>query len=542
MSADLPGATALRPAGVPIGFREVAHADPSRVAIIEPDRAPITFGDLRDRVDQLSHALDTWGVGAGEVVCSVLSNRREYHELRLATGQTGRYLTPMSHHLSAVEIAHIVADTGTRVVVTEPHLVPVVDDALASLPGASGESGEFGRAAPPIRVITVGEEYERELGAHPASAPDVLRAGDYLGYTSGTTGRPKGVRKPLSDNPPAVGDLQLGYLARLGIRPGREVHLVVAPLYHSAPGTLSDVALKFGHTVVISERPTPQEILALIERHRVSITFTVPTVLGRWLRLPRETRDRYDLTSLRSIVHAGAPCPVEVKRGVIEWLDPIVGPVLHEFYGATEGSATCVSTPEWLQRPGTVGLPIPGSRVAILDEAGTELPPGEIGQVWYRPTVTVEYLGAEEKTAAATRGDLFTTGDLGRLDEDGFLFLADRRTDLILTGGVNVYPAEVEAALAEHPQVADAAVIGAPDDDWGQRVVALIQPESGASSATLLESLPGHLRARLAGYKVPREIHVVDHLPRTHAGKMMRREVRDIYRDALARRAESERP
>lgn len=507
----------------PVGFHQIATADPTRVAIIEPDRRQISYGDLLGRVNQISHALSALGLVDEGVIASMLPNRREYHELRLAAGQSGLYYTPISHHLTSSEVAYILQDSAARLLVVDVSLLDVVCDAVV-------ESG-----LTPNQVVVVGDvttlppwaghHYEALLAGFGAEAPPSLRAGEFLGYTSGTTGRPKAVRKPLSGKPPVLSTAVLAFMARLGIRPGREVHLVGSPLYHAAPGTFSTIALSLGHTVVISERPRPEELLALIERYRVTVTFTVPTVLGRWLRLPAEQRNGYDLSSLVSVVHAGAPCPPEIKKATIAWL----GPVVSEFYGATEGSVTTVTATEWLRKPATVGSPLPGLQIRIVGADGDELPAGEVGQIYYRPPVPVTYHNDPEKTRAATRGDLITTGDMGHVDQDGWLFLADRRTNLIISGGVNIYPAEVEAVMATSPDVADAAVVGVPDHDWGERVVAFLQLEEGVEDEDVLERVEQHLRGRLAGFKVPRELHVVPEVPRTSAGKVLHRRLKQTY-------------
>lgn len=496
------------------GVAAIADEDPDRLALVDTGRPGLTYAELLDRADRLAHALDAWGAPRGGVVTAVLPNRREYHEIRLATGRTGRYFTPVSHHLRPPEVAYLLADSGTTLCVTDSSTRGLVEEALL-LPGGPGG----------VRVVELGHEYEDALAGQPVGPPDQLTAGDFMGYTSGTTGRPKGVRKPLSGRPPGPSAGVTEFMARLGMYEGSGVHLVAGPLYHAAPGTISHFALELGQTVVIAERPKAEEILALIEEHRVTHLFTVPTVMGRWLRLPATSREQHDLSSLRSVIHSGAPCPPEVKRGVIEWL----GPVVHEFYGATEGSVTTVTSEQWLEHPGTVGLPVPGTDVAVrrVDEKAAE--PGEIGQIWYRPLSPVEYLGDTVKTAEAVRDGWITTGDLGHLDRDGWLYIADRRTDLILTGGVNVYPAEVEAALLGHPDVADAAVIGAADEDWGQRVAALLRLEENADREGVVARVDAHLRDVIAGPKRPRELHVVDDLPRTAAGKLRRTEVRAQY-------------
>ena len=522
-----------------LGFAAVAARYPGRTAIIEApgvgsdEGRTVSYAELAARVNQLSHALRNEGLAAGDCVASIMPNRREYHELRLATGQVGMYFTPISHHLTVGELAYILSDSEAKLVVVDESLLELAGEAMAQVgldDTAAARCVVLGQSAggrDAARRDQAGRrDYEQLLADQPETAPEDRLAGEYMGYTSGTTGRPKGVRKRLPGKPPVFTQTRLDYMARLRIYPGAETHLVSAPLYHSAPGTYSTIALDLGHTVVIAERPRPEELLRLIERYRVTITFTVPTVIGRLVRLPAEVRERYDLSSLRSVVHAGAPCPPEIKRQAIEWL----GPVVQEFYGATEGSATALTAEEWLRKPGSVGYPIPGVELRVLDDDGRELPAGEIGNVYFRPQTPFEYLKDPAKTAAAMRGDLFTAGDIGHLDDEGWLFLADRRTDLILSGGVNIYPAEVEAALIASPLVADSAVIGVPDDDWGQRVVAIVAPGAGVTADDdLRQRLIEHCRGMLAGYKVPREIRFTERVPRTETGKIRRRDLRAAY-------------
>ncbi|MEU8204859.1 AMP-binding protein [Streptosporangium sp. NPDC049046] len=506
-------------AAAPVGFAAVAAADPDRVAVIDTDGTSMTFGELARRVNQLSRALRESGLRPGECVVAMLPNRRAYYELRLATFQVGLYFTPVSHHFTAAEIAYILRDSGAGAVVLDASLIDVVAPALAEVD------------LDPRRRISVGGtpgwvDYEALLAGYSTAPLEDPIAGEYMGYTSGTTGRPKGVRKGLPGRAPAVSAFTLGFMGRLGIRPGREVHLAAGPLYHAGPGTFSFMALQFGHTVVVAERPRPEKILALIERHRVSVTFTVPTVVHRLLRLPEEVRARYDVSSMRAMVLSGASCPPEVKRAAIAWF----GPVVCEFYGTTEGSAAALNSEEWLSKPGSVGHPLPGMRLRILDADGVELPTGEIGNVYFMPPVPFEYHNDPDKTASAMRDGFFSAGDLGYLDADGWLYIVDRRVDLILSGGVNVYPAEIEVALITHPAVADVAVIGVPDPDWGQRVVAVVQPEPGTRAGdALAEELTEHCRAVLAGYKVPKAFEFRGELPRNGAGKLRRSEVRETF-------------
>lgn len=510
----------------PLGFSSVADADPHRVAITEIGGRSITYRELAGRVGRLSNLLRDLGLTPGDCAAALLPNRREYHELRLATGQTSLYFAPINHHLTAREIAHIVVDSEAKVLFVDESLADTAREVLLGIDFASE------------RLIVIGDsaraDYERRLASFPTHYDGPLLAGEYMGYTSGTTGQPKGVRKRLTGKPPVLAPSVVAYMARLGIHPGREVHLVTGPLSHAAPGTYSTLALQLGHTVVISERPTAEEILRLIEAHAVTVTFTVPTVMGRMLALPEEVRSSYDTSSLKCLLHAGAPCPPDLKRRLIEWL----GPVVMEFYGATEGSATALTATEWLTKPGSVGYAIPGGEIRILDESGMPLGPREIGTVYFRPATPFEYFKAPEKTRAVHRDGLATAGDLGHVDEDGWLFLADRREDLIVSGGVNVYPAEVEAVLLESPLVADVAVVGLPDDDWGHRVAAVVQAEPHVpTDDALADSLVEHCRARLAGFKIPRQIEFVQTLPRNSTGKLLRRHIREQHADGHNKRS-----
>ena len=503
-----------------LGFGPIAATAPDRVAVLDVDGTSTTYGELARRVDRLSHAFTARGLGPGDAVAAVLPNRRAYYEVRLATGQSGLYFTPIGHHLTTAEIAYVVADSEARLVVADRTLTGTVGAARDEIGFGSGD-----------RIAVDGApgwaDYEQLLAEQPDGPLLRPRAGEVMGYTSGTTGRPKAVRKPLPDGPPRFSQHVLDFMARLDIRPGPEVHLAAAPLYHAAPGTFSAVALALGHTVVLAERPTQEEWLRLIEQHRVSVTFTVPTTLQRLVRLPAAVRDAHDTSSLRSVVHAGAPCPPEIKRQAIA----LLGPVLTEFYGATEGSATALTSVEWLTKPGSVGYPLPGTRVRVLDDDGRDVPTGEAGTVHFSLPTPFEYFKAPAKTASAMHDGLFTAGDVGHLDDDGWLFLHDRRTDLVISGGVNLYPAEIEGVLAAHPAVADAAVIGVPDPEWGQRAVAVVQPEPCVpTGSALADELVAHCRSALAGYKVPRTVEFTDELPRTASGKLLRRELRDARR------------
>ncbi|MGC4955835.1 AMP-binding protein [Actinomadura citrea] len=504
-----------------VGFYEIARNDPDRPAVPAPG-VPISYGELLAEVNRLSNALAGMGLRPGDTLATVLGNRPEFLTVLLAAVQSGLYLVPVSRHLTAPEIGYILGDSGAKAVITESALAEAV----------SGAADEAGVPAEGRVSVDGGDGYGSMAalcatgGAEP---PARRRMGSVMLYTSGTTGRPKGVRRPLLDIAPEVlMDIMRRTLGRhLGLEPGDEVHLAVGPLYHSAPCVHAMMALNLGHAVVVAPRFHPEHTLELVQRHGVTNTFMVPTMFHRMLALPDGVRARYDLSTLRQVYHSAAPVPVETKQRMMEWW----GPVLYEYYGSTESGPVVVATPhEWLARPGTVGRAVDGVRIRILDPEGAELPPGETGLIYATGQPGFEYHGDPAKTAAAMRDDYYTPGDLGHLDEDGWLYMSDRRTDLIISGGVNVYPAEIESVLLQHPAVADVAVIGVPDDDWGQRVVALVEPAEDAEPGEgLAAELLAHCAPRLAKLKHPRRLEFRESLPRTPSGKLSRRRVREAY-------------
>ncbi len=508
----------------PGGLAEVARRHPDRPAVVTPDGEVIGFGALGARVNAVSHHLRALGLGEGDVVAAVVPNGPEYLELVLATAQVGMYFVPVNRHLSPPEVAFIVGDSGARVLVAD-----------------AGTAAELPAEVLPRHRFTVGGTAAgwrpyAELGAgHPPSAPEDRTAGQVMAYTSGTTGRPKGVRRALPGVPPEAALTRAqGLILRYGARPGTGVHLVCSPLYHAAPGSHAVGFLHLGHTVVIERSFDAETFLRDVEAHRVTSTHMVPTHFHRILALPEATRRRHDTSSLRIVAHAGAPCPVDVKRRMLEeW-----GPVLWEYLGSTEGVVTLVSPQEWPAKPGTVGRPLPGMVVSIVGDDGAEAAAGEPGTIWFGvqgAPPSFEYHGDPQKTAESRRGDLVTAGDSGFVDDDGYVFLLDRRTDLVITGGVNVYPAEVEQHLLAHPAVHDAAVVGLPDPEWGQSVLAVVQPAPGtAADDALRAELEAHCHRGLAAFKRPRRIEFVADFPRTESGKLQRRRIRDLFAGAAA--------
>jgi long-chain acyl-CoA synthetase len=498
------------------GVWRIADEDPARPAIVEATGAIRTYRELADEANRLTHGLRRLGLTAGDVVAAVLPNEATMLALQLAAFQGGLYLVPVNTRLTAPEIAYILDDCRARAVVHSDRFAAATGAALDSL------------AAPPPAFSTAGTLEQLTAGV-PVTRPDDRSAGAAMHYTSGTTGRPKGVRRPLAGlDPDLVAERLPGFLAIFGVTPhGGAVHLAVSPLYHTAVMTFSTTSLHAGHTVVLMDGWSPEETLRLIAEQRVSTTHMVPTQFHRLLALPDDVRAAADVSSLTHVIHAAAPCPIEDKRRMLDWW----GPVVYEYYAATEGGGTLVTPREWLERPGTVGRAWPSSSVRIQDDSGAPCPPGVPGTVWMSlAQADFEYHRDTEKTRAGRRDGFFTVGDVGYLDEAGYLFLCDRKADMIISGGVNIYPAEIEMALFAHPKVADAAVFGIPDAEWGEQVKAVVEPAPGAAAGPDLErELMEFSRERLAGYKCPKTIDFIEQMPREPTGKLLKRNLRDPY-------------
>jgi long-chain acyl-CoA synthetase len=494
-------------------------------AAVQPDEPAIvsalghrTFAQLNARANQLARALRSRGLAKGDGVAVVCRNRPEFAEVYAAVQRSGLRLTTVNWHLTGAEAAYIVDDCEAKALIADTQLGDLAGAAAAAAPRAQVRLAVGG----PIEGF---EDYDAALAPEdPADIPDPSLGGSML-YTSGTTGRPKGVYRPT---PPRT-NAALASLALSGYRPG-DVHLCTGPLYHAAPLAFSLAApLAAGAGVVLMDGWDAEDTLRLIERHRVTHTHMVPTMFHRLLSLPEDVRSRYDISSLRFVIHGAAPCPVPVKRRLIEWL----GPIVFEYYAATEGTGTFVTSEDWLARPGTVGRPVPDDQVVVGDDEARELPRGEVGLVWLKaPEVgAFEYFKDQAKTESSYRGRYFTLGDVGRMDEDGYLYLTDRSANLIISGGVNIYPAEVDAVLLEHPAVGDAATIGVPNDEWGEEVKAVVELQPGvAPTPALAAELIEFCRGRLAHYKCPRSVEFIDELPRQDNGKIYKRLLRDRYR------------
>ncbi|HYC57676.1 MAG TPA: acyl-CoA synthetase [Candidatus Binatia bacterium] len=504
------------------GFWNLAARHPQAIALVTPDGAEVTAGELAASSNALVHAMRELGLQRGDAIATVLPNGRAMIELYLAAFQSGLYLTPINHHLTASEIAYILSDCEARLFVGDARFA-------AACAAAREECG-----LPTERAVSVGTidgfgSYSSLTSGRPTAQPEGRTAGQVMNYTSGTTGRPKGVRRRLMDfDPDMVGSMYAMFLSMFGIEPLNDnVHLVGSPLYHTAVLMFTAGSLHYGHTVVLMDRWTPETALDVMQRYRVSTSHMVPTQFHRLLALPEETRARFDASSLRHMIHAAAPCPVDVKQRMLKWW----GPVVYEYYAASEGGGTLVTPQEWLQKPGTVGRAWAGSAIRILDDDGNELPARAPGTVYMAlGTAEFEYHKDKAKTDANRRDGFFTVGDIGYLDEDGYLFLCDRKIDMIIAGGVNIYPTEIENTLLSHPKVGDAAVFGIPNDDLGEEVKAVIEPAAGIEpDQTLAAELDVFCKERLAKYKTPRSYDFVTEMPRDPNGKLFKRKLRDPY-------------
>ncbi|MBK5222771.1 MAG: AMP-binding protein [Acidimicrobiia bacterium] len=483
-----------------------------------------TFAELNARANQLARALRDRGVEAGDSLGLMMANRPEFVETYATTQRIGVRVTTINWHLTGEEAGYILNDCEAKVLVADARFPDAARGALDHAPNAT------------VRIAVGGdiegfENYDDVINGVDGSDIDDPVVGSQMLYTSGTTGRPKGVNRARSaDIARAVVGAYLNSPA--GYVPGESVNLCTGPLYHAAPLAFSMTApLAVGAGIVLMDGWSAEETLRLIEEHRITHTHMVPTMFHRLLSLPAEVREAADISSVSYVIHGAAPCPVSVKSALIDWF----GPVVHEYYAATEGAGTAVGSEEWLTKPGTVGKPATPDHIRILDDDGNDLPAGEIGTVYLKAPAAgrFEYYKDADKTESSYRDTHYTLGDVGYLDDDGYLFLTDRSANLIISGGVNVYPAEVEAELIGHPAVGDVAVIGVPDDEWGESVVAVVETQPDVEpSEELAAELIAYARERLAHFKCPRRIDFRPELPRHDNGKLYKRLLRDEYRAA----------
>jgi long-chain acyl-CoA synthetase len=504
------------------GFWRRAQEDPAWIAVIDPDGTKHTAGVLLRRVNQLTHALRARGLKPGDGIASLLPNGAAPVEVYLAALQAGWYLTPINWHFTGPEAAYILADCGAKAFFAHERFAQLGTNTADQASMPAGARFSFGQ----VPGFTLVEELRE---GHPDTLPEDRTAGTTMHYTSGTTGRPKGVRRALSGlDPDDAVVLGAALLSFFGVTEGQpNAHLLTSPNYHTAVTVFGGSSLHMGHTMICMDGFDAETALEKVHRYQVTNTHMVPTQFKRMLSLPDEVKAKYDLSSMRWLIHAAAPCPVGIKQAMLDWW----GPCVWEYYAATEGGGTIASPQDWLARPGTVGAAWPISELLIADEDGHSQPARTPGTVYMKMGLSdFEYYGDKAKTEANRLNGFFTVGDIGYLDDDGFLFLCDRKSDMIISGGANIYPAEIEAEIIMNPKVADVAVFGIPDEEWGEQIKAVVQPAEGAEPGDELaaEILAG-LEGRLAKMKWPKSIDFADALPRDPSGKLLKRRLRDPY-------------
>jgi len=503
-----------------LGVWWIAEDHPDLTAIASsPSACELTFGELAARAHRAAHLLRARGLVPGDVVAYALPNDVDTVVWQLAATESGLRYVLLNPALSTAEISGIVEHSNASGLVVHAELAGAVT--ITDFPSI------------PVRLAVGGpiDGFESAAGAlagQPATPPDERSLGGGFSYSSGTTGTPKGIWRRLPDVDPAeFADVSKTFGQAFAFEPLAGAHLVSAGMHHGGCAGFYLGALNVGQALVIMGKFDPEQALRLIERHRVASAYMVPTHFVRLLRLPDDVRRRYDHSSLRSVVHSAAPCPREIKAQMLDWW----GPVIWETYGGMEGAATIAKPHRWLEKPGTVGRAVRGMKVMILDDDGNELPPGGVGNVYMESALGgFRYHNDREATEQARRGRAFTIGDIGYLDDDGYLFLCDRARDIIISGGVNVYPAEVEGVLVGHPAVGDVAVIGVPDPEWGEQVKAVVElVDRAQATPALADELISYCRERLSGYKCPRSVEFEQGLPRTDTGKLYKRRIRERY-------------
>ena len=504
--------------------RTHAERTPDKVAVRMAETGEeLTYAQLDERSTRLARVMADAGLRRGDVVALLSTNDPKCMEVYWAALRSGLYITAVNYHLGDDEVVHIVGDSGAKALIVSADRADVAIRIIDRTPGAS------------LRLAYNGEiaqhgDYEAALAGADATPLTEEPAGAPMLYSSGTTGLPKGVRPPLPDAQISEKpDVLVGLLGMFGVDE-HTVYLSPAPMYHAAPLRWAGGVHVKGGTVVIMRRFDAEQALAAIEEHGITHGQFVPTMFVRMLKLPEEVRGRYDVSSLKVAIHAAAPCPIEVKRAMIGWW----GPILMEYYAGTEAHGFCVITSqEWLTKPGSVGRGVLGT-LHICDDDGAELGVDEVGTVYFeREVMPFSYHNDPEKTKSAQHPqhpNWSTVGDMGRVDEDGYLFLTDRKSFMIISGGVNIYPAEIEAVLTLHDAVDDVAVIGVPDEEMGESVRAFVKPAASATAGPELEAeIIEFVRAKIAHYKAPRAVEFADTLPRTETGKLLKREILDGY-------------
>jgi len=494
-----------------------ANREPERMAI-QSEQGSRTYKQLNNRINQISSSLRKLGLEEGDAVSLVCTNRPEFAEILMACFRTGLRITPVNWHLTAAEISYIVDDSETVVLFGDARFKECIETVVQKCPRVKTAIAIGGE-------ITGCQLLDDVIAGESTENIENPLLGQQMLYTSGTTGAPKGVyREPVKN----ISGLSL-IASAAQYDSATDTALCTGPLYHAAPLSLDLVAaLNSGIGIFLMDRWDPEETLRLIHDKKITQSHMVPTMFHRLLALPEEVRSKYDVSSMKFLIHGAAPCPVHVKEEMFEWF----GHIIFEYYGATEGTGTLVDPASWFGKEGTVGLAPPGLLI-VEEESDKEMPVGEVGIIWLPVPEQgrFKYFKAEEKTEGAYRnGTHFSMHDVGYVDEDGYLFMSDRRNDLILSGGVNVYPAEVDACLLKHPDVADVCTIGIPSEAWGETVMSVIELKEGVEeSEAIKELLIEHCAENIAKFKCPRSIEFQQELPRTDAGKIQRFKVRKFY-------------
>ncbi len=510
--------------------------DPGFYAQHTPDKAAaihagtgevLTYADLDARSNRLAQLLWSEGLRPGDHIAVFLDNHLRYFEIAWTAFRSGLYLTTVNRYLTGPEAAYIVNDCDARVLVSSR----TVHDAASEIPEhAPGCKRFLVIDGPPEGVSAPFERYEQALDEHEAKPLEEQPLGEFMLYSSGTTGRPKGIARPLSGRPVSRGLPMAATLKRLFRADADSVYLSPAPLYHSAPVGFTTAIQSLGGTVIMMEHFDARDALQALEKYAVTHSQWVPTMFTRMLKLPEEERAGFDFSAHQLAIHAAAPCPRKVKEEMFAWW----GPILHEYYGGTESNGlTYVGPEDWLAHPGTVGRAVMG-KIRICDDEGALLPTGEAGLVYFeRKAMSFSYHNDPEKTRSAQHPEHSTwtaLGDIGYVDDEGYLYLTDRASFMIISGGVNIYPQEIENELIMHPKVEDVAVIGVPHAEFGEEVKAIVQPVASADAdQSLADELLAFARERLAAYKCPRSIDFLAELPRLPTGKLYKRLLKDRY-------------
>jgi long-chain acyl-CoA synthetase len=502
------------------GLWNFSQWDGDKIALIDHDEKAWTRRELVEEGNRIAHALRAMGLTKGDTVAAMLPNCAQYLAINLAVMQTGMFLAPLNWHLAANEVAYILQDSDAKAFFFH-HETSAVANAACKTIGYPGS-----------KAFCLGGDnsYESFIADQPSTLPDDRAAGMVMYYTSGTTGHPKGVRRRVPDIDPDTNATNFTFLLMLfGIQPeGKNVHFCGSPLYHTAAMNWATSSLHFGHCVVLHQKWDAEQMLRAIDKYRVTTTHVVPTQMVRLCKLTDDIKQRYDVSSVTHMIHTAAPCPSHIKRDIIEWF----GPIVYEYYASTEGGGTMVNATDWLKYPGTVGRAWPTAEVKILDDDGNECPRGTTGTVYMLMSdmSRFEYKGDTEKTARTQRGNYFTAGDIGYMNEEGFLFLSDRKIDMIISGGANIYPAEIESALFAHPDVYDCCVFGIPNEEWGEEIRAAVQLREGIrGSDALTKNILDFMAQRLARMKLPKAIDYHEALPRDPNGKIYKRRLRDPF-------------